>query len=485
MRIFQDIAGYSLGMADIIRRLMGDKDTAQMAKEKVVFLYGDEKRKVDGALKRGVTPAAAERLWEKIADFAEYAFNKSHATAYAYLSYQTAYLCVYHRIEFMAAILNNRISHIEEISNYLSYLKDCKIDVLPPDINKSGKDFMPLVDAVRVGLNAIKNVGTKAIEQIIEERRNGEFRDFEDFLNRSEGLNRKMLESLILSGAFDCFRKPRACLFAVSEYALDVVTAARKQRVSGQLSLFDMLAEQGAEVQRIQYPRIAEYDESVKLKLEKEVLGIYISGHPLKRYDNALKAVSHNTLMLTAASEGEDGAVTYENATDRMRVQLGGILSDIRKRTNKRTGAESKTGKLEDLYGIIEVNLSEKVYAQYKDLFVDDSVVQIDGSLSLREGERPSVWVNQLIPLSGATERGNSATTIYIRMNLSDERLNNKLISILSNYPGNAGVRVQDSDSKAVYPLDIRVQASETLRKELVGLCGYDNVKTVGNINRE
>lgn len=482
MRIFQDVAGYSLGMADIIRRLMSEKDTAQMAKEKVVFLYGDEKRKVDGALKRGVTPAAAERLWEKIADFAEYAFNKSHATAYAYLSYQTAYLCVYHRIEFMAAILNNRISHIEEISNYLSYLKDCKIDVLPPDINKSGRDFSALSSAVRVGLGAVKNVGTKAIEQIIEERKNGDFKDFEDFLNRSEGLNRKMLESLILAGAFDCFKKPRACLFSISEHALEIVTSAKKQRISGQMSLFDILADQGAALARIQYPRIAEYDESVRLKLEKEVLGVYISGHPLRRYESALSALSHNSLMLTASQEGEDGVTIYENAEDRMRVQLGGILSDVRKRINKRTGAESKTGKLEDLYGIIEVNLSEKMYSQYKDMFVDDSVIQLEGSLSLREGERPSVWINRMLPLNGAREQSGNLATIYIRMDLSDEILNDKLMSILANYPGRAGVRVQDTVSKAVYPVDVRVHASETLRKELVGLCGYDNVKVVGNL---
>lgn len=480
MRIVQDIAGYSLGRADEVRRMMSKKKKDKMEKEREVFLNGLHNDRVDikGAIANGVPKEVANKIYDDMSTFASYAFNKSHAAAYAYLAYQTAYLKCYYTVEFVTAVLNNRITSIEEISNYLNYLKERGFKVFPPNINRSFAEFSVEDGGVRIGMAAIKNVGMAAIENIVAEReRGGEFKDFVEFVKRMEDamLNKKQLESLIYAGTFDCFGLKRRQLIAVYEQILDRVTRDRQQSMKGQISFFDNLE---SDFNKFDYPDLEEYDLSEKLAKEKEVAGVYLTGHPLDQYKEHLKKYTYNTSMLRETIDSEEGSDEVSYAVpDDTTVTMGGMLVEAAKKTSKKTGREFGIGKLEDLYGTVELMLGVYKLGQYKNIFVKDKLVTVTGKVRHRE-DSVSVSVDRIETWEGVKKGDNKKIYFHLSFREAEEEVMDLLNNILLAYPGEDEVFIQNKDDNKLYPLhDIHTAINPIMYNELCGLLGEENIK--------
>ena len=482
MKIVQELAGYTLGRADSVRKMMGKKKLKDLQAEREVFLNGcpsiNGKPAVDGVLKRGLDKDVANKLWDEMEKFGSYAFNKSHAAAYAHVTYQTAYLKTYYEPEFLTSVLNNRITNIDEIKNYVTYAKSEKINILPPDINKSETMFSCNKNGeIRFGLAALKGVGINVIDTIIAERNaNGEFKSIVDFVNRFDStvLNKRCLESLILSGAFDCFKVKRSQLMQVYATLLDRANNDRKNRALGQFSLFDSVLKTDV-VNNITYPNIPEFDEQTKLKLEKEVVGVYISGHPLSNYTHKFKEFNLTADMLEVdeneeeqPDDNEQEDVVYEGLTDGMEVTCGGIVVEIKKLLSKRDKKEMAFAKVEDLYGVIELMFFPQAYTKFKSKLTYDSLVTIHGKLSIRSGEKPVVMVDNVIPWDLNQNGGeeNKISTLYLKYDVSNIALHDDIYKTLKNYVGVSPVVVVDLNNKP-FKLNIKVNPSSFLLNEL------------------
>ncbi len=494
MGIVQKLAGFSLGQADIIRRAMGKKNVDEMKRQRLKFIYGDKDENgnvlIEGALARGVPEEVAADIFDEMADFAKYAFNKSHAAAYAVLAYQTAYLKALYPQEFLAAVLNNRITNIVEITKYVMYLKERDIKVLPPDINKSKQFFSVENYCVRIGLVAIKGVGHAAIESIIDEReKNGEFTSFEDFIARSDihALNRRLVENLILAGAFDQFGVSRAVLVEVCGELIDMAAGIAKQKESCQISLFGTVLEETP--LHVDYPNIPEFDTKTKLSKEKEVLGVYISGHPLENYMEKFHKFSFSCLSLAEYEEDEEGNRTYPDLEDGTFVTMGGMITAINKKVTK-NGANMAFITVEDVYGGIEVVLFPKVYDRYKDKLEIESIVEISGRLQLRDGEKPAIALDKIKIFddgSGEEEKTPAAPAatvekvktpkeyLCIVLNGDDAKLKDEIIDTVEQYPGNM-ITYLKIDGKN-YVLRQGARNCKGLFYELAGLVDEKNIK--------
>lgn len=454
MAIVQKLAGYTLGQADIIRRVMSKKKHKEMEKQKKYFIYGQTDANgnviIDGALKRGVPEDVAKSIFEEMESFASYAFNKSHAAAYAALAYQTAYLKALYPQEFICAVLNNRIDSIEEITKYVMYLKQCGIKVLQPNINKSKQFFSVEGKNVRIGLVAIKGVGHSAIASIIEERnKNGEYKSFEDFITRSDrsALNKRLVENMIYAGVFDCFGVYRSRLIAVCGELIDRAAAIAKERESMQLSFFGTILEDTTI--EVAYPNLPEYDYKTKLSMEKDVLGVYISGHPLEKYIEKFSGFGFSAQALEYFEEDEDGERTYPDLKDGMSVTMGGMITGISKKLTK-TGQSMAIVNLEDAYGAIECVLFSKTYERFKDKLENEAIVVVKGRLQLRSGQKPSISVDGVEvykenPVVGKTpERENEVAPkkqcLCVVLNDEAVELKDEIISTLVSYPGDVQV---------------------------------------------
>lgn len=494
MGIVQKLAGFSLGQADIIRRAMGKKNVDEMKRQRLKFIYGDKDENgnvlIEGALARGVPEEVAADIFDEMADFAKYAFNKSHAAAYAVLAYQTAYLKALYPQEFLAAVLNNRINNIVEITKYVMYLKERDIKVLPPDINKSKQFFSVENYCVRIGLVAIKGVGHAAIESIIDEReKNGEFTSFEDFIARSDihALNRRLVENLILAGAFDQFGVSRAVLVEVCGELIDMAAGIAKQKESCQISLFGTVLEETP--LHVDYPNIPEFDTKTKLSKEKEVLGVYISGHPLENYMEKFHKFSFSCLSLAEYEEDEEGNRTYPDLEDGTFVTMGGMITAINKKVTK-NGANMAFITVEDVYGGIEVVLFPKVYDRYKDKLEIESIVEISGRLQLRDGEKPAIALDKIkifddgngeeektpaAPAATAEKVKTPKEYLCIVLNGDDAKLKDEIIDTVEQYPGNM-ITYLKIDGKN-YVLRQGARNCKGLFYELAGLVDEKNIK--------
>lgn len=501
MRIVQDMAGYTLGQADMVRRMMGKKKLEAMQKERAVFLYGkpaeNGKPAIDGALKRGVSEPVASKIWSEMESFASYAFNKSHAAAYSLITYQTAYLKCYYEPEFLTSVLNNRITNADEIKNYINHAKDEGIDVLPPDINKSQTYFSVKNKQIRFGLAAIKGIGETVCDQIVAERnQGGEFKDFGDFLTRcwQYGINKRLVEGMIFAGAFDCFNVHRSQLNAVYEQAMKQVAEIKKKTASGQISIFGE-----NEIVDIRYPNISEYDNFQKLKKEKEVIGIYISGHPLDAYRDKFQTFTFNAGMIAKEDEesggadqlGEEGTEMIANDSqleDGQKVVTGGVVTVFNKRYTKNGNLPIAILELDDLYGSFEVMVFNKLYEKHKDELAQDKIVTIEGKLSIRQDEPPIVIAEKIkIWDTDSTaevttiaepekEEQTGPTKLFLRYNKDDAKLNRTVIDILTMTKGNVDVYVQ-SDGK-LYNMNLKVGINRNSMYELEYLLGPENIKT-------
>ncbi len=397
MQIFQDMAGFSLGQADLVRRAMGKKDRAELMAQKEKFIFGNKDKggDIDGAVNRGVPVEVAEKIFKDMESFASYAFNKAHAACYAVLAYRTAYLKKYYTKEFLAAVLNNRIEKIEEIAKYIAYMKDKNIPILPPDINQSKIYFAALPKGIRFGLNALKGIGLGIAEKIIEEReQNGLYKNFADFLFRNaEILNKKVLESLILGGCFDSMKIHRAQLLAVYDAEHTRATKIKKQQISQQLNLFGDIIQE--EVQAIDYPNIPELEQHTKLAKEKAVLGVYVSGHPMEKYLKRMQNLSFNCQKLFNYDEATDGTKIYHDIKDGQQVCMGGIIANFKK-LNTKKGDTMAFITIEDLHGNIECIAFPKVFDKIKSILNIDTIVLLKGKLQLNEDKEPTILLEDL-----------------------------------------------------------------------------------------
>ncbi len=398
MQIVRDLAGYSLGRADLVRRAMGKKKLDVMAKEREIFIHGqvDEQGNVvvPGCVRNGIDEQSANKIFDEMAEFAKYAFNKSHAAAYAVVSYRTAYLKAYYPAEFMAATLNSFLGNLDKIPYYIEECKRLHIEILKPNINKSYTKFTVDNEKIRFGLGSVKNVGTAVVDSIVAEReKNGEYKTFSDFCERiqNESVNKKCIESLIKAGAFDDFTQTRSTLLASFESIIDTINDSHKKTLEGQVSMFDF-GEKKEEMQeqeekmKYHYTELAEFSEKEMLSMEKEMLGLYISGHPLEAYrDKIEKFTNISTHKIKEGLEElqQTGKFPYQ---DGQNVKYAGIISSIKKKYTKNNKIMAFVT-IEDLYGSLEVIVFENCYQSSLQSLLVDNIVMVEGRLSIREEE--------------------------------------------------------------------------------------------------
>ena len=411
MQIFQQLAGYSLGQADLVRRAMSKKKKKELMEQKDKFIYGSPKDNITGCASLGIPAEVAAKIFADMESFASYAFNKSHAAAYAVVAYRTAYLKYFYPKEFLAGVLNDRIDKIEEISKYVMYMKEKNIEVLPPDINRSREIFWVEGNGIRIGLGALRGVGQEAIAAVIKERtEHGPFKDFSDFVHRcTKYVNKRIVESLIYAGAFDCFGYNRAQVAAVYEEVMSRVSSMDKQKAGAQMSFFgSMIEEQHIDVQ---FPNIPEFEMMEKLSKEKSVLGVYVSGHPFEKFLPYFKDCSFNCSLLNDYTEDEEtGERTYAEIKDEQPVAMGGMISAFKK-LQTRSGQFMAFVTVEDLYGAVECVCFPKVYDKIKDFMENDRVVSLSGKISINDDKAPSIIVDKMSeftlenPIVYSTER--------------------------------------------------------------------------------
>ena len=406
MQIVRDLAGYSYGRSDLVRRAMAKKKHKVMAQEREYFIHGklndDGTIDVPGCVRNGVPEEVASHLYDEMTAFASYAFNKSHAAAYAVVCIETAWLKRYHPVPFMAAILNSVYGNPAKIAAYIQYCRSRGIAILPPDVNRSQWKFTvaKATDGqlgILFGLGAVKTVGQGAVDAIIRERKHGTYRDIFDFCRRidTSECNKRVVESLIKAGAFDGMGGNRPQLLAVFESAMDANSSLRKQTVDGQISLFDM-AFGGAPLVQENHtlPNLPDYPLRQRLALEKEIAGVYITGHPLDDYRDVLGKLPFSTADLDGLEEREDRGLSLDGQI----VDMGGILTEVKGKATKK-GAYMGFITLEDLTGQIECLVFPKVYERYQGMMAVDDLVVLHGRLSIREEEAPKLLVEKLIPL--------------------------------------------------------------------------------------
>ncbi|MDY6368011.1 MAG: OB-fold nucleic acid binding domain-containing protein, partial [Clostridia bacterium] len=429
-----------------------------------------------------------KEIWSQMKDFAKYAFNKSHAAAYSVVTYQTAFLKAYYEPEFLTAFLNNRITNIKDVKQYTSYAKEEGIEVLPPDVNESKTYFSVKDGKIRFGLAAIKNTGVGIINEIVNEREsNGKFKDFPDFIMRciKYGINKRTIESLIYAGAFDCFKIERAKLIEV--YSEIVDRAAEKEKLAGsaQISMFGTLLGD-EEVFSVSYPNIPEFDSKFKLLKEKEVLGIYLSGHPLADYREAFANYEFSTKKLldyeeiipddAVAEEGEEIETikVYNDLKEGDRVRFGGIITAT-DRILTRSGTYMGFITVEDLYGSIECTIFPKLYTEIKDYAVLDEVVEISGRIHIKDGEA-SVNADsvRLIGEVKATEETKQPSGEKLAVIINDGVDVEHVRDILEAYPGDIPVLFA-INGKAFNP-KVSIRKCEGLNSELGGAVGKENI---------
>ena len=467
MEIVRTLAGYSYGRSDLVRRAMSKKKHDVMAREREYFVHGTDG--VEGAVRRGVPEDVANRIFDEMMDFASYAFNKSHAAAYAVLAYRTAYLKHYYPVEFMTALINSFMGTSDKVAEYVYSAQRQGIRTLPPDVNRSQARFSVEDGAIRFGLAAVRGVGSAVMEDMVACReRDGDFRSFFDFCERTNGLNKRMLESLICAGCFDSMGAKRAQLLAVYEQALDGAAATRRVREAGQLSLFDLGGGQDMKQSAaMRLPDVPELQSALLLAREREATGMSLSGHPLDNYRAAL-----DTLSLSVQDLQEADGIT--GVGDNASVQVGGMLTACRQKPTKSGNGLMGYAVLEGVTGSCEAVLFPRTLQQYGDLFLDDMPVLVSGRLNIREDRANSLLVERMQPLGDAIQR-----TFYLRLPaLTDEEMR-RAVTFLKAHPGKSTVVLVDAAKRIrrQAPPNLYLDATDDVLREAEELFGRENVK--------
>lgn len=481
MEIVRELGGYSLGRADMVRRAMAKKKADVMAQEAHNFVYGitDENGQVvvEGCIRRGVPEAVGKAIFDEMMDFAKYAFNKSHAAAYAVVAYETAYLKAFYPAEFMSAMLNNT----DKVPQYISECQRLGIKILPPDVNESEAVFAPVEGGIRFGLGAVKNVGHRFVQLLVEERdENGTFSSLEDFCERmlTRDLNKRALENLIKAGAFDGMGKRRSQLLAVFAKVVDDISSGKKHNIEGQVSLFGALEAMDTGASSVQYPDVDELSMRERLLMEKEVTGMYISGHLLDQYGEALKGQDLTTVAeLYEVYEALQGGEAPK-ISDGAGVKLGGIVSSRKNKVTKNDNIMAFVT-LEDMTGEIEMLVFPNVLKRYGSLLQEDEAVLVEGKLSVSEDKEPKILVDSVEPL----QKKVPTQKLYLKADTGDGVLMEKLLKILSAHQGATPVYLYDAGSNKLSMMNREYWTS--LDEEGLGalrtLIGEENVKIVGN----
>lgn len=456
MQIVRDLAGYSYGRSDLVRRAMAKKKKDVMAAERKNFVYGSEKEHVPGAVNRGVPAAVAEHIFDEMTAFASYAFNKAHAACYAVVAVQTGWLKYYYPAEFMAAMMNSVVGNAAKVAAYIQYCRKKDIPVLPPHVNFSDRKFTVEtnkegVKCVRMGMSGVKNVGNSAVDAIVQERKlSGPYRDVFEFCRRidSEAVNKRAVESLIMAGCFDHMGATRLQCMRVFDQALEANSAKRRQNVVGQISLFDMGQPTADLAIEDTYPDVGEYPYKQLLSMEKEMTGVYVSGHPLDEYRKELEALEINTAWVAELKERPDAGIDE----DGRQVVMGGILTALRPKATKK-GAMMGFITLEDLTGQIECLLFPRIFERYSKLLELDMPVLLTGHLSVREEEDTKLLVDVVEPLvqlpppeepmSDIERAKRSPVKLYLRMQRSQM---DEVKEVLQRQPGKVPVYMNFPD---------------------------------------
>jgi len=494
MEIVRKLGGYSLGRSDLVRRAMSKKKHKVMEEERKNFIYGivDDNGEVEvpGCIRNGISEEAGNKIFDSMMDFASYAFNKSHAAAYAVVGYQTAYLMKYYPVEAIAAMLNSVMGTSEKVAHYIKFAESQGIQVLPPDINESYTKFTVKGNSIRFGMAAIKNVGVNVIESIVRTRKTkGSFSSLEDFIDKIDisDVNKRAVESLIKAGALDVFKVYRSKLLAVFEKVMDGVASEKKRNIDGQISLFG-LAEDTIDLPKVNFPNIKEFNKKNLLAMEKEMTGLYLSGHPLDEYKNSLKLQTSTTVetvfksyqMLEESIANDlEGEGIHEDIpiNDNDVVIIGGILTDVKQKVTRNNTIMAFL-QLEDLTGTIEVIVFPRTLDKLRHLIEPDSLVKIRGRISIKEDEMPKLICENIEGL----EKVNSEK-VYIRVNNEEEvrKVNREFKNLIRGHEGNAVVYVFASEKKQYYRLqrDKWINMDNDIVEVIKEKYGVDNVRII------
>ena len=484
MQIVQKIAGFSLGEADNLRRAMSKKKMKVMEDGRKEFIFGKEDEDgnilIEGAIRRGVGEDIANKIYDLMIDFAKYAFNKSHSAAYSLVAMRTAWLKYYYPVEFLAALISSVMGNTSQLSLYIEEARRLDIKIEAPDINYSLDKFDVKDNSIIYGLKAIKNVGTNLIEQtIISRNENGKFKSFRDFVERiyakdKSAINKRSIESLIKAGAFTSLGETRATLMLQYQSIIDSVQSGLKNNVPGQSNLFDMF-ESKDEDERDDFTRREEFDKSELLRMEKEVLGIYLSDHPLRTYSNIIEKYSN-----FSTGDLEDDAYNEKNF-DGKRVKVVGIIESINKKFTKNQKIMEFV-KFEDLYGTMELIVFPQKYEQYSDILNEDEILIVSGRLNIIEGEDPKILVDNIQSIktiSNVEKQDETQPKLFLRITKNmPSYILDKVKPILLNSKGNTQSNIYFEEKKQNYLLgnEFRISCEDNTIDELVSLLGRENV---------
>ncbi|MBS6888990.1 MULTISPECIES: DNA polymerase III subunit alpha [Clostridium] len=494
MEIVRKLGGYSMGRSDMVRRAMSKKKHKVMEEERKNFIYGitDENGHVEvpGCVRNGISEEAGNKIFDTMMDFASYAFNKSHAAAYAVVGYQTAYLMRYYPVETIAAMLNSVMGTAEKVSNYIKFAESQGIQVLPPDINESYSKFTVKGDSIRFGLAAIKNVGWNVVESIVKSRKEkGKFTSLEDLIDKIDltAVNKRAIESLIKAGALDGFKVFRSRLLAVFEKVMDGASNERKRNIDGQMSLFG-LAEDAIDIPKIVFPNIKEFDKRHILLMEKEMTGLYLSGHPLDEYKQSLKLQTSTTIETIEKSyeiflesinaELDESMISEEPIiNDNDTVIVGGILTEVNQKVT-RNNTMMAFLKLEDLTGTIEVIVFPKALDRLRDIIKEDTLVKLKGRVSIKEDELPKIICENI---EGLEKINGNKLYIRVKDKGAIREASNVIKNIIGDYLGNTPIYLFDAEKRQNYRLskDKWINEDDEVIENLKNHFGEENVKLI------
>ena len=475
MQIVRELAGYSYGRSDLVRRAMAKKKADVMAKERKNFVYGNPEEGVKGCIANGISEEVGNKIFDEMTDFAKYAFNKAHAACYAVVSYRTAYLKYYYPVEYMAALMTSVIDNPGKVTEYIYSCRQMGIEILPPDINEGEKGFSVSGNNIRYGLSAIKGVGKPVIDALVTEREaGGKFTGLKDFVERLSGkeVNKRTVEGFIKAGAFGTEFGTRKQLLQVYSAVMDDVAAERKKGLTGQMSLFDFADEEDKQEFEVRLPDVGEFTKEELLVMEKEVLGVYLSGHPLEEYMAVLKKNTTTDTLSFVLDEETGEAKVRDGET----VVLGGLITSITRKTTKNNTTMAFLT-LEDVFGSVEVIVFPRDYEKNRSLLLEDAKVLIRGRVSAEEDKNAKLVCMEITALSELPRE------LWVRFRNKSEFLEKEeeLYGLLAESDGRQEVVIYLSEEKAVkrLPQNRNIDITEELLRKLKGVYGEEQIKVV------
>ncbi len=454
MQIVMELAGYTMGRSDLVRRAMSKKKADVMEKEREYFIYGNEELNVPGCIKRGIDEKTANKIFDEMTDFAKYAFNKSHAAAYAVVAYQTAYLKCHYPLDFMAALMTSVRDNTTKVTAYIQNCRAMGIKLLPPDVNLGYGDFSVSDNAIRYGLSAIKSIGDGVVNAILEDRNeNGRFRDLKDFIERvsSKEANKRTIENFIYAGAFDSFGYNRRQMILVYPKIMEEVNREKKSAMTGQMSLFDFMSQEEKQEFTASYPDVPEYTKEELLKYEKEVLGVYVSGHPLDDYQEIMDRFT-DAKTTDFAPDEETGKAKLR---DRVSCTVGGTIEKVTVKITKNNQTMAFLT-VEDLYGTLEVVVFPRDYADNRNKIKENNKVLIKGQTSIteEEGKLLANSIKTFDEIKKGMEDEKSTLWLCFKNEQDYEENRENLITLLKNYPGHTKVYIKLKEDKKMKKVD-------------------------------